>query len=1210
MKALLSVLSSDEETTKRFELNEDGTLAKGTFSQPREYTLRNILAADTADGCTQQLLDLIGEGFGFCLGYIQHDFYCTGIEYKILPKWKFNHLRDGQNIWGYDDTYGILEGGLSDMPIATRTKLKTRNRTEASNRDFTNMQNARILAFDIDVHDGITYNEVEARAMSSVENYVEWLHELLPEIGFDKAAYLATVSTSGKPRKNGTPELPFNVLSKRGMHIYFILDDATTGVEHKKFEETVKARLLSAGLMRPIPRRHMYSDKINAGIELTEQENSVYGLPNGTLFVTAEILDTAIPNDINRLLFEADPIVPDGYGTHSDRFYRKTGDFVSLKTLPYETVRNKDKAEIKATFRQEILSRKWFKRNGDLYTTDEVLAHLKVTSFSVIDSELNYTLDLSDTLTFDRKNVLDPKRSAKAVWTIGEVYEYLNSQKTTRDRGRNLDLLCVYSEMPERTTRLMTDGRDFKLYVPKMKMYCKLSAHSESILYRDNAVDYFLDKTAIDDTGSDHNIKLGEAIEAGLDRVVSKALHSTGKTHSMLAMAKRPNTFSVVVAPLKSLVSNIIAKFKSEGIRLLNYEDLRNFRGDFTEYDGIAVCAPSVPNVIRAVQANKDKKFCLLVDEVECILKAINSVPEPKAEIIYTEPARTISVLKQLIEHADSFMLADADAGIATRDFIDYCQVDYVVHRNNTPKKIKADGTRALAYINRFTRDGLGKVKKDIVSRINANRDAGKKTIVCSATKKILVELFILLDPNNVALVSTKVNASNSNPDEAKLQQAKVINTLINEGDKFLKNPDEMLANYDVIGLSPKATNGLDITIKDDAGEFLDAELIYIHDTHLNYTHEVCIQHILRLRGANQVHLWLSDYFRPTNHKVDIAAVNNDHLDNAAVAGNEVSNDDVFRFMVANTARYNEMRNEDSRQFTQRLFGYLSRVGFELMTQEYCVDASKSIAGSIQSVWSGDALIVKWEALALGGGSYTVQRRNAAMLSFFIRNVVECEVGRFADFNAWQIKDIDSILAKYSNRKLGGDAISACLTEIRAIKTSIGLRLSKAGKPISIKPNDGLYRYEFNERAMQVPVVDLIIDQKKDDRKNLRAICSAFGYAVGRKDTKSTTDDMSASERVTLENKGKVTLLWLKRLEVPMIPIESVNPIHCFCMATDLDELGVSSCNCQEELEVIDNEIIYQDGLTPYDFLKDWLGYGSSLRGFITAKDRGQSVVR
>jgi len=756
----------------------------------------------------------------------------------------------------------------------------------------------------------------------------------------------------------------------------------------------------------------------------------------------------------------------------------------------------------------------------------------------------------------------------------------------------------------------MTNGYDFKLFVPKMKMYCKLSAHSESILYRDNAKDYFLDKTAIDDTGNEYNLKLGEAIETGLNKVVSKALHSTGKTHSMLVMAGRPDTFSVVVAPLKALVSNLIAKFASEGLKLLDYEKLRNFQGNFTDYDGIAVCAPSVPNVIRAVQENSDKKLCLLVDEVECILKAVNSVPEPKAEIIYTDPARTISVLKQLVEHSSSFLLADADAGVATRDFIDYCQVDYVVHRNNTAKKVRADGTRAPAYINRFTRDGWGKCKKDIVSMINDNRDAGKKTIVCSATKKSLVEIFSLVDPNKVALVSTKVSASNSNPNEDRLQQAKVINTLICEGDKFLKNPDDMLNNYEVIGLSPKATNGLDITIKDDAGEFLDAELIYIHDTHLNYTHEVCIQHILRLRGANPVHLWLSDYFRPTNHKIDILAVNNDHLDNAAVSGKEVSNDDVFQHIVTNTTKYNELRNEDSRQFSQRLFGYLSRVGFELMTKEYCVDASKSIAGSIQNQWAGDALITKWEVLALDDGKYTTQRRNAAMLSFFIRNVIECEVGRFAPFNAWQIKDIDAVLAKYVNRKLGADSISACLDEIRDIKTSIGIRLSKTGNngSVSIKPTDGFYRHYFNDRAMQVPVIDLIVDQKKDDKKNLRAICSAFGYAVGRKETKSAVDGMSAAESTTLESKGQVTLLWLKRLDVPMIPVVSVEPVHCFCMATNLDELGVSSCSCQEELEHIDDEIVYREGFTPYDFLKDWLGHGSSLKAFVTAKDRRQMI--
>lgn len=1152
MQALLSVIRSDTaKMTKSFSLNEDGSLKKGAFSQPSEFSLKNIKAANTANGCVSQLYDLIQEGYGFCLGYHQFDSACRGTEIDIVPKWRFDQLKNSSQGYDYDMQHNVITK-LFQKPIATRTKLFTKNRTERSLKDFTNMQNARVLAFDIDVHPHVQYNGVESHAMASVDNYVEWLDKLLPEMKFGSAALLATVSTSAKVRKNSEPELPFSELAQRGMHIYFILDEDATGYDHKKFEETVKARLLSAGLMRPIPRKHTFSDKINAGIELTEDESAVYGLPNGTIFVTAEILDTAIPNDINRLLFEADPVLPDGWLTHSDRYYQKEGDFVTISTLPYETVRNEDKAVIKATFKQEILSRKWFKLDKTQYTEEEVLAHLENTTFSVVDSELNYTLELTDSLVLTE--VLDPKQPQKKNWTILEVYKFLKRFPC------NKDISCSYSEMPERTAKLQTKGANFQLFIPRMKMYSKLSAHSESLLFSAGAVDYFADKRDIDDTGNAYNINLEKAIEAGEKHIVSKALHSTGKTHSMIAMASRKNTFSVVVAPLRALVNDLIAKFADRGLKLLDYKKLKTFRGDVDDYDGVAVCAPSIHRVRWLVETNK-KNLCILVDEVECILRSIHCVPEPEAEVIYKQPDVTIFMLKTLIQHSDSFVLADADVGTATRDFMDSCDMSYLIHRNNTKKKLRTNQTPAPAYINRFTNEGWPKCVADIATLIERNRTEGKKTVVCSALKRSLTDVLAKIDCNKVALVASR---------DAKKDSESTIR-LIKEGDRFLEHPNARISDYDVIGLSPRATNGLDITIKDDNGEELPAELIYIHDRVVNYTHEVCIQHILRLRGANPVHLWLSDYFKKTNHKTDERVIAATYKANAAIGDIEVFDGTGLDQIAVPTAKYNKMRNDDSREFSQRLFGYLSRVGFELKTTEYCIDSSKSVDGSIQYMWQGQDAQMKWNEMVLEAEreEYTNPAYRNVMASFFYQNIIRGETNGYVPFTSWHILMIDEILQDYSGQKLGELAVDECIAKIRSVSVGKGYKINKQGKRTG--------------EEIEIPVVDYIVKPVSDIKKYLRRLCSMLGYDVDRINTRTAVDGMSEAESSALVDKSQIKLLAITKVPQLMAPSTAIYDAKS---GEHVDDISINK-----------------------DFLQDWLGYENSLKGLIIEKPMVDPVV-
>jgi len=670
-------------------------------------------------------------------------------------------------------------------------------------------------------------------------------------------------------------------------------------------------------------------------------------------------------------------------------------------------------------------------------------------------------------------------------------------------------------------------------------------------LFKDKVVDHFTNKEAIDDTGNAYNLNLIKAINEGQTNIVSKALHSTGKTHSMLAMASKAGVFSVVVAPLRALVSDLVAKFEENGLKLLDYRKLDSFSGDISDYHGIAVCAPSIHRVWRFVEQSKNS-LCLLVDEVESILRSIHSEPSLDSEIIYKEPDVTLFTLQSLLLHSKSFLLADADVGAATYDFMATCPKDYVIHRNNTQKKLSADGTPAPAYIHRFTKEGWPKCVADIAVMIEKNRAAGKKTIICSALKRSLTDVFSKINCNKVALVASR---------DTKKDSEETIR-LIKEGDRFLENPKVRLADYDVIGLSPRATNGLDITLKDERGEELPAELIYIHDRVLNYTHEVCIQHILRLRGANPVHLWLSDYFEPTDHNVDELAVSASYKACAAVNNVDVIGADL-NGMATPTAKYNQMRNDDSLEFSQRLFGYLSRVGFELKTQEDCIDSSSENNDSIQYMWEGKDAQLKWnnEILTDTRSKYSNQEYHSVMASYFYQNIIHGETKGYAPFDSFQVFMIDETLLKYADEKLGEVKLAECIKEVRKISVDIGYKISKKGYRID----------ETNE----VPVIDFITTEIGDVRKYMRRICSALGYNVKRINTRTAIVGMSHEENATLADKGQVKLLSITKVPQPRI---SCTPVYCYKTGEreHVDDIGVDD-----------------------DFLQDWLGYENSLKGLV-----------
>lgn len=1130
MKSLFSRIwtTDGQQLTKKFELNEGGVLQKGTFSSPSEFSMATVLASETANECIMQIETAIDEGYGIMLGHHQYHAESES-EMHILPRWKFEQCRGLTN-----EKFNVKER-LLGAPIGTRTKLNSKNRSASSNDDKTNCQNSRLVVFDVDYAD-ITYTEREAHLMDTVDNYVAFLHDIMPEVGFDIAAYFATASTSAKVKRPGDIDKPFDELTKKGFHLYFVLAENTLGTDHTRLEETLKSRLFDYGLMRVIPRKHSFTSKVKE--ELSEEEQALYGLPNGTLFVSSEVIDMSTIGDINRLIFEANPIIPECHSIHTDIRKTRKGEFISLNALPLERTCEKDREVVKAAFRHEILDRPWYDYSGTRFTQEAVKNHVDNTSFNVIDSEITYTLEPEETLTFAKA------LNGKTVWTILDLYNEVSSS------NKYLDELCEYSGLEGRTAKFQSSKNKFTVFIPRLKMYIRLSAHTESLLYAEGQVNHFddLDIELIDDTGNPYNLNLTKAINEGrATKIVSKALHSTGKSTAMVALAKRNNAFSVIVAPLKSLVSNLIAKFAEEGMALFNYEDFSKGEMDFSKFDGIAVCAPSLRKVLPAVTQLNGRKLNFMIDEVEFTLKAIHSSPERGEEIIYAKPEETMYFIQELLSLADTYLIADADAGAATRDLMECADKDFVLHQNNSQKKLNVP-----AYINRFTKEGWEAVKAKVQSMIAENYRIGKRTIICSATKQALTDVLSSVTDAKVALVASR-NGKNDSEQTVRL---------IKEGDYFLSNPVDNQFEYDVIALSPKASNGLDLTLVED-GVSLDAELIYLHRGVNNYSTEVVVQHLLRLRGPRPMHVFLSDFIPPINRPTDQSAVAMLLKRNKAIADIDNVDEVGLQEVARRTAMYNGMLNDDSHAFSQRLFGYLARIGFDLLTTDYCIDNQRGLPGSPQYLWSGEDAQMKWNDVVLDTSrdELTASAYGRAMSSYFWRNSIGFNYGRRVPFTNFHIVMIMDVLDKYQG-KFGGSLVNTIMGEIESVSIGKGYKINTSGKRVG--------------GTIDVPVVNYLVNDNKPEPK-LRNICKALGYNFGTSKTRVPVQGMTDEEQVQVSGE-QIRVKELVKVDVGRLMYDVIKTVGD----------GIESFRYEP----------------PEDFISDWLGYEDCLRDIVLVEPK------
>ncbi|WP_045378594.1 hypothetical protein [Vibrio campbellii] len=1161
---LFGGIFSEQQTTKKFELNPVGNgLLKGEFSQPNNFKMANIQARDTAEECRDVYREFIKtEGTGVCLGYVQHNVRAKpdiDIEYNILTKAGIEKKREhGEGT--YLDEYNVIEVQRSNHTeyYAARAKLKTKNESKKSLEDYTNLQNARLLTFDVDLNEDIQYNDTERKALSSIENYVELLNKLTPEVGFKDAAWIATVSTSAKVKTIYDPEKPFEELIQKGFHLTFFLDNETNGVQHKVFKQTLENRLFEYGLLRAVPSVTRYKDKIDEARKfnpskplheiLNEDEFKRVGLPSGTIHVRPEIVDMCVFDDVNRLIFEGNPDVPHGWTTHEDIIKEGGGsNFITFTGLPHESITDSDKKKVREFAIKEVLSRKWVRPDGYEYTDKEVEDHVAILDWEITKTKSEFTLSLSDMIR--TKTVYKGSHD----WSIDELIT------ACKDEG-DFQLLCEWKD--ERAAGRTVLFNWFKgkpsLWVPRDEIYYNLCADAEVQLYeRENRAVNLLKQNVfkIDDTGSDYNIELVKGLKAKTcSKVVSAALHGTGKSTAMRAIVQ-DSDFFVAVAPLQSLVDNLVKDFSCDpvydeeyklidkGIKVLDYRDIEK-GADLSNYDGVVVCAPSVYKIIEYVKSLKqnrdqslitptlqrflhnvpikvkEQRFVLVIDEVERILKDVHKAPSlGDSAVIYQDPQRTLDILKDLVKLSDAFLLGDADANLATANFMVDTGETYLSHFNDSKKK---EG--ATAYISRYNASGYKKVQSEIIKRINANVEKNVLTVLCSTSKKKLVSIFKSInDPKSALIVSE---------DKTKITDEKAAQE---RGNAFRKDPIGYIKNgCKLVGLSPAATNGFNIDI--DGIKQLEGEVIYINDD-IHYGHEIAIQHVLRLRGKRDIYCYLSTNVKQLNLDTNASEVLNSLINYKARSKSDIK---FSSEMLERCAEYARELEEDGKQYYQRLFAYLKRVGFNLVENiNYCIDVVdlKSI-GSIDDYLNSNVKDIqkKWIKIVCPKVSKDSEYKKA-MRRFWYSNLTNSNFNvDLSGYDHVPPRDVFIEAKKYLNQFKGKRIPSSAAREI-LIELETDPKYLCFYEEMKIKTLLGRQFLTSENVETSISVVELMTGKKIDDYSNpitcLRELLHYFGYKVNSKaelgkkknnlvKINGSTVELTAEEKELLTKNGKL----------------------------------------------------------------------------------------
>jgi hypothetical protein len=515
----------------------------------------------------------------------------------------------------------------------------------------------------------------------------------------------------------------------------------------------------------------------------------------------------------------------------------------------------------------------------------------------------------------------------------------------------------------------------------------------------------------------------------------------------------------------------------------------------------------------------KEKRFVLVVDEIERILKDLHKAPVYGSAVIYDNPQRSLDDLKELVKLADAFLLGDADANLATANFMADTGEMYLSHFNDSQKKVGA-----TAYISRYNASGYKKVQSEIIKRINNNIENNVLTVVCSTSRKKLVSIFKAInDPKSALVVSD---------DKTKVTDEKAAQE---RGNAFRKDPIGYIKNgCKLVGLSPAATNGFNIDIK--GIKHLEGEVIYINDD-IHYGHEIAIQHVLRLRGQRDVYCYLNSNVKQLNLDTSATEVMNSLIHYKARSKADI----VFTSeTLERCADYARELEEDGKQYYQRLFAYLKRVGFALLENiNYCVDTvDVNSSTSLNDYLSSNVKDVqkKWIKIVCPDVKTDLEYRKA-MRRFWYSNLTSPNFNvDLEDYEHVPPRELFVEAKKYLDQFKGQRIPSSAARDI-LIELETDPKYLCFHEETKVRTLLGRKFLTSEEVDKSISVVELMTGKKVDDYSNpitcLRELLNYFGYRVNnaaelgkRKNNLVKVNgrvvELNSEEKEVLKNNGRL----------------------------------------------------------------------------------------
>ncbi|NDO73056.1 hypothetical protein [Shewanella sp. SE1] len=952
-KFLFSILESKQTLTKIYSLDKNNIndpdylkrLTKTARAEVYSGYLTNTYDVGLPPNETfHSFGGLLRDGETLCLGYVHHEtsLPCQGnnVRYKIATKENFDKMKN-ENIFQYNSEYDVLHINNEIYTVRTCHSFGGTKSRDKINSAKGKMQSGRLLMFDIDKRDIEQYTDAERYMMANPENFTEILHKILPECGFDKCGWVASLSNSARVKHVNQPQLAFNDLCDNGFHVYYILSEHGYETwQHYLLKDTIEKRLFDHDLLKCVHN--------------LDRET---GLPNGTIRVIPRVFDISIMAQGNRISFEGDPIVPFGYELYTDKIKIHDGDYISLVNLPHEKLRDIDKGRVKAKGKAE-LGVYYNPKTNEQYDRDFVEKRFNKLVTRLTNSTHSKCINLSDIFIPNNYYSILGGNAPITVEALLELNDF------DRVEGK-------ISSVPDRTVILRKMGDKLTGFVPRLAMAISLSSmararinsvinsHTGEYSRPDPFADHF--KQDIIERGATgfnvmhepgmHNIELVNGIRNGtLKRIVSRAIHGSGKSTAMVATSNKKN-FTVVIAPLRALCRDILEKYNGNNRNLIHYEDYKRKIKTMKpldviqKYDGIVCCAPSFDSIWKSLKPcfvvydtnhingfgynnpprSDPRSINVVVDEIEAIVSGIFTPPNSSTngelnKSIYSNPMASYNSLVDCLRTSETFFLGDADVGDWTVKLVEDVQGEYKLVRNGDEYECRYTGwdftyhvnrskmkSGASCYIKHYERGAQWDMKNHVVNMVHNALENGETTVLCSNSRETLVQIFRRIDKqyhDNCALV---VGDKNNIIDDMKVMQ-KRGEDLTTDAINYINDN-----NIKLIGLSPRATNGLNI----DLDESVIGDCIYIQSENVSYTHDKVIQHILRYRGKRDLHVFLPTHYEMGNR----GYLNNTHRG--------------LKMMYDKSLN---MFNIDFRSYEINLLTYIDELGYNIVDGEPFTD--------------------------------------------------------------------------------------------------------------------------------------------------------------------------------------------------------------------------------------------------------------------------------